>query len=103
MEASIDISSNPTSGLATCSVIVAVVDPNTLEISGAESLTTRDSHIQVYRHSHAGVPGGSISVAVVMEILNAASNERNASKAIGKFNTCSCSPLRNVTVDVAGT
>ena len=41
MEASIDASSNPTSGLATCSVIVAVVDPNTSEISGTESLTAK--------------------------------------------------------------
>jgi len=36
--ASMEASSNPISGLATCSVIIATVDPNSAEISGTESL-----------------------------------------------------------------
>lgn len=43
-----DASAKPTSGLATCSVIIALVDLNMAEISGAESLTTRYSHMLDY-------------------------------------------------------
>ena len=104
MEASIDASAKPTSGLATCSVIIAVADLNVAEISGAESLTRRYSHMLNYTLMYLYfVPRGSVSVALLMEILNSAPYERNASKAIGKLKFCSCSPVRKVTVDVAGT
>ena len=81
-----------------------MADLNVAEISGAESLTRRYSHMLNYTLMYLYfIPRGSVSVALLMEILNAAPYERKASKAIGKLKFCSCSPVRKVTVDVPGT
>lgn len=49
------------------------------------------------------LPVGSLKVTLVIVMLKAAPNDKNASTAIGKLSVCCCTPSANVISDVAGT